>query len=319
MRRALVTGAVCVLGLVVPAAQGQGYPTKPVRLVTGGAGGGSDFTSRIIAQELTKAFGQQVIVENRGGASGAIAVQAVLQAPPDGHTLLYYSSSLWIIPLLQKVPWDTARDFRPITLAAGAPNILVVHPQLPVKSVRDLVALAKVRPGDLNYASAVAGSSIHLAAELFKSMTGTNIVQINYKGAGPAITDLISGQVQMMFASAGSVVPHVKAGRLRALAVTSLKPSALAPGLPTMVESGLPGFSTGAAYALFAPAKTSPEVVNRISLEVTRVLRQQEIRERFMNTGVESYASSPDELMSMIDSEVKRFGKVIKDAGIRLE
>lgn len=287
---------ICVLAAfffaTVPA-YCQNFPTHTVRIVTGGVGGGSDFTVRLIAQGLVRPLGEQVIVENRGGASGAIAIQAVSQAPADGHTLLYYSSSLWIVPLLEKVSWNAARDLVPITLAAMAPNLVVVHPSLPVRSIGQLIALAKARPGVLNYGSGVTGSSLHLAAELFKFMAGVNIVRINYKGAGPAVNDLIAGQLQVMFASASSVAPHVKSGRLRALAVTSAKPSAVAPGLPTVAASGIPGFETAASYAMFAPSGTPPAVLDRLNKESVRVINESGVKEKFLASGVEAVGSTP--------------------------
>ncbi len=295
----------------------QNFPSHPVRVVTGGVGGGSDFTLRLIAQGLVKPLGQQVIVDNRGGASGAIAIQAVSRAPADGHTLLYYSSSLWIVPLIEEVPWDIARDLVPITLAAMAPNLVVVHPALPARSIKELIALAKTRPGALNYGSGVTGSSVHLAAELFKSMAGVNIVQINYKGAGPAVNDLIAGQLQVMFASAGSVAPHVKSGRLRALAVTSAKPSAVAPGLPTVAASDLAGFESAAAYAMFAPYGTPAAVVNRLNKEIVSVVNDTAVKEKFLVSGVEAVGGTPDELIAYMRNEIARLGKVIQAAGIK--
>jgi tripartite-type tricarboxylate transporter receptor subunit TctC len=296
----------------------QTYPVKPVRLVTGEPGGGVDFTARVIAQGLTSSLGQQVIVENRGGASGAIAAQAVSKAPPDGYTLLHYSGSLWIIPLLREnVPWDPLRDFIPITLAASSPNILVVHPSLPVKSVRDLIALAKSRPGALNYAAGSSGSTPHLAAELFKSMAGVNIVRVPYKNNAAAYGDLISGQVQMMFATSGGATPHIKSGRLRALAVTDDQPSALLPGLPTVAASGLRGFESASVYGMFAPAGTAPTMIKRLNQEIVQVLHRPDIKERFAASGVEPVGSSPEEFAGKIKSEIARLGKVIKEAGIR--
>lgn len=318
MRRIGRLGIVAVaLGACV--AQAQTFPTKTIRMVTGGVGGGSDFTLRLIAQGLVTPLGQQVVVENRGGASGAIAIQAVSRAAPDGHTLLYYSSSLWIVPLLQDVPWDVNRDLMPITLAAVAPNLVVVHPSLPAKNIRELISLAKAKPGALNYGSGVTGSSLHLAAELFKYMGGVNITQISYKGAGPAVNDLIAGQLQVMFASAGSVAPHVKTGRLRALGVTSAKPSPVAPGVPTVSASGLPGFETGAAYAMFAPPGTPAAVVARLHQESVKIINDPEMKEKFVASGVEAVASTPEELSNYMKSEVNRLGKIIKAANIRAE
>ena len=315
----LARSCLAVAAMAACVAQAQSFPSKTLRMVTGGVGGGSDFTLRLIAQGLVTPLGQQVVVENRGGASGAIAIQAVSRAAPDGHTLLYYSSSLWIIPLLQDVSWDVNRDLVPITLAAVAPNLVVVHPSLPAKTIRELIALGKARPGALNYGSGVTGSSLHLAAELFKYMAGVNITQISYKGAGPAVNDLISGQLQLMFASAGSVAPHVKSGRLRALGVTSAKPSPVAPGVPTVASSGLPGFETGAAYAMFAPPGTPAAVVARLHQESVKIINDPEMKEKFITSGVEAVASTPEELTNYMRSEVNRLGKTIKAANIRAD
>jgi tripartite-type tricarboxylate transporter receptor subunit TctC len=315
----LARSCLAAAAMAACVAQAQNFPSKTLRMVTGGVGGGSDFTLRLIAQGLVTPLGQQVVVENRGGASGAIAIQAVSRAAPDGHTLLYYSSSLWIIPLLQDVSWDVNRDLVPITLAAVAPNLVVVHPSLPAKTIRELIALGKARPGALNYGSGVTGSSLHLAAELFKYMAGVNITQISYKGAGPAVNDLISGQLQLMFASAGSVAPHVKSGRLRALGVTSAKPSPVAPGVPTVASSGLPGFETGAAYAMFAPPGTPAAVVARLQQESVKIINDPEMKEKFITSGVEAVASTPEELTNYMRSEVNRLGKTIKAANIRAD
>ncbi len=310
------------VGLMFPVAgavHGQDFPKKPIRIVTAEVGSTNDFVARLIAQGLSAGLGQQMVVENRGGASGIIAAQTVAQAPPDGYTLLFYTSTLWIGPLLQNVSWDPVRDFSPITLAATSPNILVVHPSLPVKSVEELIVLAKARPGELNYSSSSTGASTHLAAELFKAMAGVNIVRINYKGGGSALNALIAGQVQVMFPSAGLVTPHVKSGRLRALAVTTAQPSALAPGLPTMAASGLPGYESGSIYGIFAPAGILATLINRLNQEIVRALNRTEVKEKFFNVGVEIVGSSPEEFAATIKSDMARMGKLIKDAGIRVE
>ena len=210
----------------------QTYPNKPIRLITAEAGGGGDLVARLIAQELTTALGRPMVVDNR---AGFLSIEAVDKAAPDGYTLLLYGSSMWVVPLLRStVSWDVLKDFSPITMPAYSPNILVVHPSVPVRSVRDLIALARARPGELNYASGAIGSSNQLAAELFKYMAKLNIVQVNFKGTGPALNGVMTGQVQLIFINQASVAPQIKAGRLRAIAVTSAQPSALAPGLPTM-------------------------------------------------------------------------------------
>jgi tripartite-type tricarboxylate transporter receptor subunit TctC len=308
------------LGMVVLGAGlacGQNYPNKPIRIVTSEPGGGSDFTARVIAQGLTVSLGQQVIVDNRAGT--ITAAQIMAKAAADGYTLLSYNNSLWTLPLLQKMFYDPVRDFSPIILATRSPNILVVHPSVPVNSVRELIAFSKASPGKLNYASGTVGSSNHLAAELFKALAGVNIARIAYKGSGFAVSDLIGGQVQLMFATAGSVAQHVKSGRLRALAVTSAQPSALAPGLPTLAASGVPGYESVTMYGMYAPANSPAMLINRLNREADRFLDMPDTKERFFNAGVETVGGSPQDFAAAIKSDMARLGKVIKDAGIRAE
>jgi tripartite-type tricarboxylate transporter receptor subunit TctC len=298
-------------------ASSQSYPNKPIRIVTIEAGGGGDLAARLIAQGLSGSLGQQVLVDNRGG--GVIAIEIVAKAPPDGYTLLLYGGTLWIGPLLQKVSWDPVRDFSPITLAVTFPNIVAVHPSMPVKSVKELTALAKARPGELNYGSGSIGASTHLAAELFKSMAGVNIVRVPYKGGGPATIALVTGEVQLMFATVGLVTPHVKSGRLRALAVTTAQPSALAPGLPTVAASGVPGYESASILGILAPAKTPEGIINRLNQEIVRALHRPEVKERLFSSGVETVGSSPVELAATMRAESAKWGKVVKEAGIRAE
>jgi tripartite-type tricarboxylate transporter receptor subunit TctC len=295
---------------------GQNYPNKPIRIVASAAGGSGDFAARLIGQGLSGALGQQVVVDNRGGI---IPGEIVSKAPPDGYTLLIDAASFWIGPLLQETPYDPVKDFAPVTLTDSAPNVLVVNPSLPVKSVKELIALAKARPGELNYGSSSTGSSPHLAAELFNMMAGVKIVRVPFKGSGPAVISLLGGQVQLMFATAGSVAPHVKSGRLRALAVASLQPSALAPGLPTIAASGVPGYEAVAFEGMFAPAKTPVAIIDRLNQEIVRVLNKAEVKERFFNAGVETVGSTPEEFAAAIKSNVAKWGKLIKEAGIRDE
>ena len=299
---------------------GQGYPNKPIRIVTGDPGGGIDFTARLIAQGLPATLGQQVVVDNRGGGGGILAGETVAKAAPDGYTLLVYSNNIWILPLLRKnVSYDPARDFATVALVSRAPNILVVNPSVSATNVQELIALAKAKPGELNYAQGATGGSNHLGAELFKAMAGVNIVEVPYKGVTPAFTDLISGRVQLMFAVAASVAPHIKSGKLRALAVTSAQPSPLAPGLPTVAATGLPGYESEALFGLFAPAQTSRLLVTRLNREVVQILRRADVRDRFLGIGVEPAGTSPPELMATVKSEMARLGKVIRDAGIKPE
>ena len=307
-------------GMILAAgvACGQNYPVKPVRIVTAEAGGSNDFAARLVAPGLSSALGQQVLIDNRG--PGIIPSETVARAPADGHTLLLHGSSIWLSSFLQdNVPYDALRDFAPITILTSAPNVLIVHPSLPVKSVKDLVAFAKARPGALNYGASGAASSPRLAAELFKAMAGVNIVRINYRGSGPTLVALVAGEVQLAFSSPGGALPHIEAGRLRALAVATAQPSALLPGLPTVAASGLPGYEYSQAYAVFAPAKTPAAVVNRLNQEIARVLSRPEVRERFLTGGVEPVGSSPEQLTAKMKYDMTRLGKMIKDLGLRSE
>lgn len=299
---------------------GQSYPNRPIRMLAPEAGGGVDFVARVIGRELSANLGQQIVIDNRGGAGGVIAGETVAKSPPDGYTLLFYGPAIWLLPFLRKnVPYDAMKDFSPVTLAVTTPNVLVVHPSLPVTSVRELIALAKARPGELNDAGANIGSSAHLTAELFKAMAGVRIVRVPYKGVGPALGALIAGHVQLMFPSAGSIAPHVKARRLRALAVTSAQPSALTPGLPTVATSGVPGYESVAIFGILAPAQTPAALVGRLQREVAKALSSPEVKARFFSAGVEPVGSSPEEYAATIRSEMAKWGKVIRDAGIRDE
>ena len=310
--------SACVLILLTDAAGAQSFPVKTIRIVTGGAGGTLDISGRLMAQALTPILGQSVIVENR--PTGVPAVEAVTKAAPDGHTLLLIGASLWLTPLVQDVPYDPLKDLAPISLTAASPNLVAVHPSLPAKSVQQIIALAKSRPKELNYATSGTGTANHLAVELFMAMAGgIQMVRVNYRGPAAAMNDVLSGQVHMMFASVSAAMPHVQAGRLRALAVTSPKRSAMAPGMPTVAESGLPGYEAETANGLYAPAKTPAAVVLRVHQEVAQVLNRVDIKDKLFAAGVSVVASSPDELAAAMRSEMARMGKVIRDAGIRAE
>ncbi len=297
-------------------APAQSYPEKPIRIMTSQIGGGNDLVARLIAQGISGPLRQQVIVDNR---ATLLAAELVSKAPPDGYTLLVATGSLWLAPFLQKVRYDAVKDFAPISLVASTPNILVVHPSLPVKSVGELIALAKARPGELDYASGSAGSTSHLGAELFRVLAGVNMVRIPYKAAGPAVIALVGGQVQLMFATAGSVAPHLKSNRLRALAVTTAQPSALFPGLPTVAASGLAGYESVTLTGTWAPAGTPKRIISRLNEEIVRALNTEEMKERFIGAGSEIVASSPEQFAAAITSDMAITGKLIKDAGIRAE
>ena len=312
--------SACILAAALLTGAGawaQSYPVKPMRVVTAEPGGGNDLVARMIGQAITPRLGQQWIIDNRGGAGGLIAIEIAAKAPADGYTLLVYAGNVWTIPLLRKnVPYQV-KDFAPITWAARSPSTLVVHPSVPVHSVRDLIGLAKARPGQLSYGSGGIGTSTHLAAELFKSMAKVDILWVPYKGNGPAMNDLISGQVQLMFGTAGTVAPHIKSGRVRAIAVTSAEPSILAPGLPTVATSGLPGYESISIYGVFAPAGTPEAIIWQLNRAIVAVLNMPEIRERFFNVGMEAVGSTPEQFGAAIRADTARLLKVIDEAGIR--
>ncbi|MES2563616.1 MAG: tripartite tricarboxylate transporter substrate binding protein [Pseudomonadota bacterium] len=303
----------CAALLVCFAAHAQdSYPAKPVRLVVPAAGGGSDIVARIIAPKLSEALGQQVIVDNRG----AIAADIVAKAPPDGYTLHGNGSPLWLLPLLRPASWDPLRDFAPITMGGTSPTILAVHPSLPVRNARELIALAKAKPGQLNYAAGTLGASPHLAAELFKSMTGIDIVRVPYKGSGPALIGLMTGEAQIMF-PASSGMSFVRQGKIRALAVGSLEPSPLVPGVPTLNESGVPGYESVSPQGIFAPARTPPAIIARLNQEIARALNAPDAKERLFASGVQVVSTSPESFGAWLRTDIDRAAKLIKKAGIR--
>lgn len=309
---AVVVACLPVAG--VPTAMAQdGYPAKLVRIVTLAPGGGSDVIARLTAPLLAEALGQQVVVENRGG----LAAEVVAKAPADGYTLLVEGSPLWIQPLFRSSPWDAVRDFAPISMIVSTPSVLVTHPSLPVKTVKELITIARAHPGKLNYAAGSIGANPHLAAELFKSMLSLNIVQVAYKGTGPGVIGLMGGEVEMMFPNAGSALPYIKSGRLRILGVASLRPSTLVPGVPT-VASTVPGFESISPQGLIAPAGTPPAIVQRLNRDIVRALNRPETRERFFNTGGEVAPGTPEEFSTKIRSDIAKFTKLIKDARIRM-
>ena len=294
----------------------QEFPSRTVRIVASEVGGSGDFVARVVAQGLSSTFGQQVVVENRGG--GVVAGDMVAKSAPDGHTLLLYGNTLWLLPLMRKqIPYDPYRDFAPVTMAARAVNVLVVHPSLPVKSVKDLIALARARPGDLNFSSAAPGTMNHLAAELFKSMAKIDIVRVSYRGSASALTAVMSGEVQMMFAAAAPARPHVQSGRARALAVSTASRSPSYPDLPTVAEAGLPGFEAVSVHGIFVPVKTPEALVARLNQDIVRVLQSPESTKRLAGIGAEPVGSTPAQLAAAIKDEVAKMGKIIREAGIQ--
>jgi tripartite-type tricarboxylate transporter receptor subunit TctC len=298
--------------IVATPASGQAYPTRTIRIVTSPAGGGNDFPARLLARALAGPLGQQLIVDNR---ATILIADIVAKSPPDGHTLLVTGSAHWIGPLFDKTTYDPIRDFAPITLIDRAPSVLVVHPSMPVKSVAELIALAKRRPGDINFSVGGPGTSNYIGAILFDHLAGVKTVRIPYKGTGPALAAVMSGEVQAMFGSAGGAAPHLQSGRLRAIAVGSRKPSALAPGVPTVEAAGLAGFESEALHALFAPAGTPPAVIARLNQEVTRYLQSAEARDIFLKADIEPSPGTPEEMTEIMRSEIARIDKVLKAAG----
>jgi tripartite-type tricarboxylate transporter receptor subunit TctC len=303
----------CGAGLVF----GQPFPQRPIHIFAAEAGGAGDVLSRIVAQELAEKLGQRVLVENRGG--GVVAGEAVSKAKPDGHTLLAYFSSLWLMPLMRShVPYDPIKDFVPITSLSTSPQVLVVHPKLQVNSVKELIALAKSKPGALNYSSAATGTGAHLAAELFKSMTGTNMTRVAYKGIASAFTALMSGETDVMFSVPTTAMGQVQAGKVKALGVSSLKPSKLAPGVPPIAGT-VPGYQVTANLLLFAPTGTPAAIVKKLNQDIVQILKKPEVVEKFFKAGAEVDASTPEEAAAFIQAELASMGKVIKDANIRDE
>ena len=307
--------------LSVSTAHAQPYPSKSIRLVIPFAvGGGADILGRLFAQKLYQQTGQTVVADTRAGAGGNLGAEITAKSPADGYTVMFTTNSLAVnVSLYPKQSYNAITDLTPVALVAAVPLILVVHPSVAVKSARELIDLAKAKPGALNYSSGQSGSSSHLAAELFKYMANVNIVGIHYKSGATRMTDLIGGQVQMEFATPGAVAAHVKSGKLRPLAVTSAQPSALVPGLPTVSATGLPGYESVGMSGVYAPAKTPVSIVNLLSKEIARVVNQPDIKQKFFETGVEAVGGSPAELAAKIKSELERMGKVIKAAGIRGE
>ena len=303
-------------------AQANDYPAKPIRLVVPAApGGGADFLARIVGVKLGELVGQSVVVENRAGASGTIAADGTAKSAGDGYTVLMgQSTSIVIAPQLNpKLPYDTLRDLKPVTLVAEVPNVMVVHPSVPANTVKDLIALAKAKPDMLNFGSSGNGAPSHLAGEMFKSATGTRLVHVPYKGAGPAVNALLAGEIQVMFAPIVAVLPQVKAGRLRALGVTSGKRSAAAPDLPTLAESGLTGYEISSWFGLFVPASTPAAVVDKLFKETNRVLKSPDVLERFAKEGAEPVGSTPADFNNYVRAEFVKYSKVIKDNGIKAD
>ena len=303
-------------------AQGAaGFPSKPIRLVLPyPPGGGSDTIARPLAQRMSESLKQQVVVDNRGGASGNIGMEIAAKSPPDGHTIVFaLTAQLAVNPALyRKIPYDPVRDFEPITLLASGPYILVVHPSLPVKSVKELIALARARPGQITYASSGNGSGGHLANELLNSMTGVKMLHVPYKGGGPALVDLLAGNVQVLFSTYLASKPHIETGRVRALAVSTAKRLS-GVDIPTVAEVGVPGYDAGVWYAFLAPAGTPREIIGRLNTEIVGAAAHPEMKALLARAAIEPIGSSPEELAKFMKSEIAKWAKVVKDANVQVD
>ena len=315
----MVVTLVAAMAWTAPVAAQQAYPSRPVRIISPfAAGGGNDLICRTIAAKLTDSFRQQVIVENRTGANGIIGTEAAARAAPDGHTIVLIPSGHAVNASIRKLPYDAIRDFTTISMVGSSPLVLAVHPSVPVKNVKELVALVKSRPGQLNYVSAGIGSSGHLGGALFDALTGTKMVHVPYKGMSLALTDLISGQVTMAFATSLSVVPHVQSGRLRALATTGAQRSPALPDLPT-VAATVPGYEASLWYGFVGPARMPADVVRRLNAEIGAILKLPDVRERLTGQGIDIQSSTPEEFAKLLVADLQRWAQVVQRAGIKAE
>ena len=309
-------GALLVIG--VDSASAQTYPTRAIRgIVTAAPGGGNDFIARVLAQPLSEALGQTIVIDNRGGSGGLVGTAVVAGAAPDGYTLLFCFANLSIYPALyRKLTFDPVRDFAPISTLATSPLVLVVTPGVAAKSVKELIALARAKPDQLNFASTGVGSLGHLAGELFKSMTGTRLTHVSYKGGAPAIAAVIAGESQLYFSTVPAALTQMKAGRLRALAVSGAKRASADPGIPTISESGVAGYDVTGWFGLLAPARTAEAVVSLLNREVNKALKLADVRDRLAAEGVEASGSTPQEFASLVRAETDKWSRVVRNAGI---
>ena len=313
--------AALILVWHAPALAQNAYPAKPIRIISIFApGGGNDVICRLVAQQLTERLKQQVIVENRVGANGIVGTEAAARSAPDGYTFTLIPSGHTVnASMYKKLPFDSIRDFTPITLAGAGPLVLAVHPSLPAKNVKELIAVAKARPGQLTYVSSGVGASGHLAGALFDSMTGTKMVHVPYKGMSLAVSDLMGGQVSMTFGTSLSVIPHVRTGRLRALATTGAQRSPALPDLPTVAESGLPGYEASLWYGFVGPARMPPEIVQRLNTEIAAILALPDTREKLASQGVDARSTTPEEFARILTADVARWAKVVQKLGLQAE
>lgn len=311
----IVAAMLVCLGSATAQAQAQAYPSKPIRIISTG---GADIVPRLLGQKLTANLGQQVINEERTGAATTIGAEFVAKSAPDGYTLLTAVASMMIAPNFYKINYDTARDFAPITLAVTSPWVFAIHPSLPPKTLAEFVRFAKAHPGQINYSATTPGAASHLTMELFKLTAGVNLVHVSYKTLAAAITDTIGGQVQMAVSIGPTAMPHVKTGRLRGLAVSTIKRSAAAPELPTVAESGYPGFDSAGWYGFMAPAKTPAAIVTTLNREFVAALRQPDVRERMISNGLDPVGDSPQEFTAFVGNELEKWARVVKQANIRI-
>jgi tripartite-type tricarboxylate transporter receptor subunit TctC len=322
MKRFNLPLSIAFMLFAAPCLHAQTWPAKPLRLISPFApGGGTDITCRIIAPKLSDVLGHAVIVDNRGGAGGMIGVDLAAKSPPDGYTLVLGTiGPISINPsLYNKMPYDPVKDLVPVTLAADALNVLVVHPALPVKNVRELVALGKARPNELNFGSSGPGATDHLAGELFNLLTGTKMVHVPYKGGAPAMIDLVAGNVQIIFATVSTSIGQIKSGRIRAVAMTGTRRFVLMPELPTIAEAGVPGFAVNNWYGMFVPAGTPKEVVARLNAELVKILHMPDVKQRLLDSGIEAISNTPEQFAAYIQAETKKWAKVVKDANVKVE
>jgi tripartite-type tricarboxylate transporter receptor subunit TctC len=320
MNSSFVRGAlVCAFAVAPGFAWSQAYPAKPVRFVVPFVPGGpTDIQGRMLGEKLSQRLGQQVIVDNRGGAGGNIGMDLTAKSPPDGYTIVIATVGTWAVnPYLYKLPFDVVRDFAPITQVSTSPGALIVHPSVPVRNVKDLIALAKKRPGELNYGSSGVGGFGHICGELFDLMTGTKMTHVPYKSSAPSLTDLVAGNIQVLFNNLISTTPFVKSGRVKALATTGAKRSPALPDLPTLDESGLKGYENSSWSAVAAPAGTPPAITGRLHKEFVEILKMPDIRKRHDEVGAEIIASTPEQFHAYLKSELAKFEKLVKAAGIK--
>ena len=307
--------------LVAPSAFAQSYPTKPIRMIVGfPPGGGTDVVARVIAQKLSEWYGQTVVVENRAGATGTIGADVLAKSTPDGYTLMMgHANSHAIAPNLMKLPYDPIKDFAPVSYVGYVPNVLSLHPSVPAKNMKELVTLLKNNPGKYTYASSGNGSSQHLSGEMFKLLTGTNVLHVPYKGSGDAIKDLLAGTVSMNFDTMPPVLEHIKAGKLRGLGISTPKRLALLPDVPTFAEEGLAGFEILNWYGVMAPAATPKDIVMKLSADINKAMREPDVKARLEQVGTQLRELSPDEFGAFMRAELVKYAKLVKDANIRLE